>query len=84
GALQDMDRAVVIGTRTFGKGNAGKHNGVPGDLLIQVQEEAHPDLPIDGEMQVNFALNKELRDAKYPFTAPASSQGNIDIVAEPG
>lgn len=27
-----------------GKGNAGKHNGVAGDLLIQVQEEAHPDL----------------------------------------
>ena len=23
---------------------------------------------IDGEMQVNFALNKELRDDKYPFT----------------
>lgn len=27
-----------------GKGNAGKHNGVPGDLLIQVQEEQHPEL----------------------------------------
>lgn len=27
-----------------GKGNAGKHNGVPGDLLILVEEEAHPDL----------------------------------------
>jgi molecular chaperone DnaJ len=27
-----------------GKGNAGKHNGVPGDLLIQVQEEPHPEL----------------------------------------
>ena len=28
----------------------------------------YPDLAIDGEMQVNFALNRELRDAKYPFT----------------
>lgn len=27
-----------------GKGNAGKHNGVPGDLLIIVEEEQHPDL----------------------------------------
>lgn len=27
-----------------------------------------PDLTIDGEMQVNIALNKELRDEKYPFT----------------
>lgn len=27
-----------------GKGNAGRHNGVAGDLLIQVEEEVHPDL----------------------------------------
>lgn len=27
-----------------GKGNAGKHNGVPGDLLVVVEEEPHPDL----------------------------------------
>ena len=27
-----------------GKGNAGKHNGVPGDLLVVIEEEAHPDL----------------------------------------
>lgn len=25
-------------------------------------------MAIDGEMQVNFALDKELRDNKYPFT----------------
>lgn len=30
-----------------GKGNAGKHNGVPGDLLIQIEEEQHPDLVRD-------------------------------------
>ncbi|SET04257.1 NADP-dependent malic enzyme [Prevotella sp. kh1p2] len=33
----------------------------------QLQNE-FPDLAIDGEMQVNFAFNKELRDSKYPFT----------------
>ena len=27
-----------------------------------------PDLAIDGEMQVNFALDKQLRDRKYPFS----------------
>ncbi|MCD8165485.1 MAG: molecular chaperone DnaJ [Bacteroides sp.] len=30
-----------------GKGNAGRHNGVPGDLLIQVEEEPHPELVRD-------------------------------------
>lgn len=28
----------------------------------------YPDYVVDGEMQVNFALNKELRDHKYRFT----------------
>ena len=30
-----------------GKGNAGKRNGIPGDLLVVVEEEAHPDLVRD-------------------------------------
>lgn len=28
----------------------------------------HPDLTVDGEIQMNFALNKELRSQKFPFT----------------
>ena len=40
-------------------------------MVQQVIEKLHcehPELAIDGEMQVNFALNRELRDEKYPFT----------------
>ena len=35
--------------------------------VVRMQKE-YPELAIDGEMQVNFAMNRELRDAKYPFT----------------
>ena len=35
---------------------------------INYMQKEFPELAIDGEMQVNFALNRELRDAKYPFT----------------
>lgn len=31
-----------------GKGNAGARNGVPGDLLVLIEEEKHPDLERDG------------------------------------
>ena len=31
-----------------GKGNAGKHNGVPGDLIIQIEEEPDKELVRDG------------------------------------
>ena len=35
---------------------------------VEYMQENYPNLPIDGEMQVNFAMNNELRDRKYPFT----------------
>ena len=31
-------------------------------------QQNYPDLAIDGEMQVNFAMDRKMRDAKYPFT----------------
>ena len=35
---------------------------------VEYMQERYPDLPIDGEMQLGFALNRELRDEQYPFT----------------
>jgi len=43
-----------------GKGNAGPFGGIPGDLLVQIEEEEHPELKRDGvnlyyDLYVNFA-----------------------------
>lgn len=38
-----------------GKGNAGERGGYPGDLIIQIEEEQHPDLHRDG-LNVAFDL----------------------------
>jgi len=35
---------------------------------VEQMQKEYPDLAIDGEMQISFALNKELRDEQYPFT----------------
>ena len=35
---------------------------------VNYMQREYPELAIDGEMQVNFAMNRELRDTKYPFT----------------
>jgi len=35
---------------------------------IKYLHENEPDMIIDGEMQVNFALNKKLRDKSFPFS----------------
>ena len=34
----------------------------------EMMQERYPDLPIDGEMQLGFALDRELRDEQYAFT----------------
>ena len=35
---------------------------------VERMQQLYPELPIDGEMQLGFALDKELRDEEYPFT----------------
>jgi malate dehydrogenase (oxaloacetate-decarboxylating)(NADP+) len=35
---------------------------------VEQMQEMYPDLPIDGEMQLDCALDNELRDEQYPFT----------------
>ena len=34
---------------------------------VEQMHEEYPDLPIDGELQLGFAMDNELRDEQYPF-----------------
>jgi molecular chaperone DnaJ len=47
-----------------GKGNAGERGGAPGDLIIQIEEEAHPELQRDG-LNVAFDLHISFPDAVF-------------------
>lgn len=42
---------------------------------VSILHDKHPEVIVDGEMQANFALNKELRIERYPF----SKIGNRDV-----
>lgn len=57
---------AMLSYSNFGTDNTGSPVAVH-QVIDQMQRE-FPDLAIDGEMQVNFALDKDLRDDKYPFT----------------
>ena len=46
---------------------------------VAYMQEAYPELAIDGEMQVNFAMNTSLRDEKYPFTRLKGKEVNTLI-----
>ena len=46
---------------------------------VNYMQKEYPELAIDGEMQVNFALNTTLRDEKYPFTRLKGKEVNTLI-----
>lgn len=47
-----------------------KRSGSPQRIreAVQILHNDYPELIVDGEMQANYALNKELRDNKFPFS----------------
>ena len=57
---------AMISYSNFGTDEIG--SPVKVHQAVERMQNDFPDLALDGEMQVNFALNKELRDVKYPFT----------------
>ena len=64
--FNETPNIAMISYSNFGSDTA------PGSLKVKnavkrVQDEI-PELCIDGEMQIGYALNRELRDQKYPFS----------------
>ena len=57
---------AMVSYSNFGTDNVGSPTVV--HKVVDRMQTDFPELAIDGEMQVNFAFNRELRDEKYPFT----------------
>lgn len=71
-----------------GKGNAGKHNGINGDLLIQVEEEKHPQLVRD-ENDLIYSLLLDIPTATLGGVAEiptieGKAKVTIDAGTQPG
>jgi molecular chaperone DnaJ len=82
GAMEGMQFSVR------GKGNAGKRNGVNGDLLIYVEEEKHPQLIRDeNDLVYNLLLDIPTATlggvAEIP-TIDGAARVNIDAGTQPG
>ena len=57
---------AMISYSNFGTDDCGSPLQV--HETVAAMQKQFPELAIDGEMQINFALNRELRDSKFPFS----------------
>ncbi len=64
--FNDKPVMAMISYSNFGTDTIGSPQKV--HVAVERMQQEFPDLAIDGEMQVNFAMDKNLRDDKYPFT----------------
>ncbi len=68
---------AMVSYSNFGTDKGGSAESVH-DAVARLHRE-YPDWSIDGEMQVNVAINSELRDTKYPFTKLKGKEVNTLI-----
>lgn len=64
--FNDKPVMAMISYSNFGTDTIGSPKKV--HAAVEKMQQEFPDLAVDGEMQVNFAMDKKLRDDKYPFT----------------
>ena len=67
-----------------GKGNAGERGGMPGDLIILIEEEAHKELQRDG-LNVAYDLHISFTDAVFGIQVEVPTiDGRAKIKIPPG
>ena len=68
---------AMLSYSNFGMDKIGSPASV--HSVVKRLHSEYPDMVVDGEMQVNIALNKKLRDEKYPFNKLAGRDVNTLI-----
>ncbi len=56
---------AMVSYSNFGSNEAASPKAV--HEAVDMLHERYPDLLVDGEMQINYAFNKKIRDKNYPF-----------------
>ncbi len=57
---------ALLSYSNFGSARTGSSTMIA--EAVKILHEKYPDLIVDGEMQANFAVNKEMRQKRFPFS----------------
>ncbi len=76
--LTDQEPVVsMLSFSNFGSNNQEEVKKIRN--TVKLIKEKYPDLTVDGEMQANIAVDRELRDKFYPFNELAGKDTNVII-----
>ena len=68
---------AMISYSNFGSSNLSSPSKIA--KTVELLHKEHPHVMVDGEMQANFALNKDLRIERYPFSKLGNRKVNTLI-----
>jgi malate dehydrogenase (oxaloacetate-decarboxylating)(NADP+) len=71
----------MLSYSNFGSIKGGEHTHGPEKVrqATNYLHQNHPELLVDGEIQANFALNREMCNSKFPFSKIANHDVNTLI-----
>ena len=72
-----VPKIALLSYSNFGSVREGSPSRVAD--AVKILHEKHPEIIVDGEMQANFALNKDLRKLRFPFSKLADHDVNTLI-----
>lgn len=70
-------RIALLSYSNFG--SSEEEDAIKMRTAAKILHEKHPEIIVDGDIQANFALNKELRDEIFPFSELARRHTNTLI-----
>ena len=76
-AMRIVPRIAMLSYSNFGSANG--HDAEKVREAVRILHDEHPDLIVDGEMQANVALNRELSEELFPFSNLRGRQVNTLI-----
>ena len=75
--MRIVPRIAMLSYSNFGSANG--HDAEKVREAVRILHDEHPDLIVDGEMQANVALNRELSEELFPFSNLRGRQVNTLI-----
>lgn len=79
--LDDTPRVALLSFSSFGSGGKDATIDLARDVLAELHQK-HPQMLVDGEMQLDAAVNPRIAEKKAPADSPVAGRANVLIAPD--